>query len=250
MSERVKVIEKGLLLLNVIGNSQEPLSLAEITKETGVPKTTTRRILSTLVDYNYLEYDANQKYKLGMQILKLGISMLNRNKIKTYAREYAKQLRDKTNLTVFVGVLDGFEIIYIEKVSANITMVADVGYRAPAYCTAIGQVFLSDLREEDLEKLLGNNELIARTDRTITDRTVLKEKLQEIKRQGYAIDEREHRDEIRCIAAPIKDHTGKTVAAISVSSVVSLYDENKMSEYINHVKETASQISERLGCQE
>lgn len=247
MTDNVKVLEKSVAILNIIGESKEPLGLAEISKLADMPKTTTRRILTTLVNFNFLEFDESQRYKLGLQILKLGTSMLNSSKLKDCVHDYAKVLRDKTNFTVFVGVLNGFEIIYIDKVAASITMTADVGYRAPAHCTAIGQVLLAHVAEETLDRLLLVNELVKKTEQTITDINQLKSRLRQVREQGYAIDEREHKNEIRCIASPIKDHTGKAVAAISVSSVLSLYDENRMEEYITNIKATAKAISQRLG---
>jgi DNA-binding IclR family transcriptional regulator len=250
MVDNVKVLEKSIVILNTLGESTgRDFSLAEISRLTEMPKTTTRRILNTLVNYNYLEYDENsQKYRLGLQVLKLGVSMLNDFRLKDYIQEYSVMLRDLTNCTVFVGILNGFEVIYVEKVPASITMTADIGYRVPAHCTAMGQVLLSQLDEATLDRLLSENTLVKKTDFTLTDVGMFKDRVRRVREQGYAIDEREHRNEIRCIAAPIKDHTGKAVAAISISNVVTLFDEKRKDQYIEQVIAIAKSISERLGC--
>jgi len=196
-----------------------------------------------------LEQDAESgKYRLGIALFGLGALVRRRMNVSTQARPYLFALREKTNETVHLAILDGAEIMYVYNLESSqaIRMRSDLGVRKPAYCTAEGQAILAFRSPETVEQVIRQG-LLPRTPQTITDPARFMRALDSVRQRGCAIEDEESEIGMRCIAAPIRDDAGEVVAAVAVAGPVSRLAKKAIADFIPHVIETANLISARLG---
>lgn len=225
------------------------INLERLAAATGLPKPTLLRFLGTLVELGYVYRDLNDQYSLTLRMFSIGSKGLAHMDLTQDARPIAEALGSSLMETVHMGVLDEDMAMYVIKIESKYTirMYSRVGKRIPLYCTAIGKVLLADMPPEALETTVGAIELIPFTKTTITDRRSLLAELQRIRSLGFAEDLQEHEEGVRCIAAPVRDHTGATVAGLSVSWPIFRFDEQKRDWYVSKIQESASAISRLLG---
>jgi len=160
------------------------------------------------------------------------------------------KLRDETQKKVHLCVLDGAEVVYFDKVEGHpsLPVISRIGSRAPAYCTGVGKALLSSLPTDQVVELLRKSPLPKRTPTTITDPVQLLEELKKTRDRGYAIDNGEHEEGIKCFAAPIRGYGGETVGAISITGLKRELDDETEAEWLIAVlKKTAAEISQELG---
>ncbi|MFD1177649.1 IclR family transcriptional regulator [Paenibacillus puldeungensis] len=247
----VQSLERALTLLNALSDYPDGIQIARLTEQVGLSKSTTHRLLATLSSMNYVVKDPEtDKYKLGLQILFLSRNILNQNNVVSTARPYLEKLSAEVNETVHLCVEDLGEVTYIDKIESNqtIRMFSRIGSRAPMYCTGVGKVLYAGMAESRLEQLIAQVDFVPKTKNTITSAEALRKEIQKVKQQGYALDDVENEEGIRCIAAPIYNHEGKIVASFSISGPsnrVTLDLVNGM--LIDKVKQTSMEISRSLG---
>lgn len=224
---------------------------AEFSKRLNLNRSTVTRLLYSLEEAGLLERKANSgHYVLTHKLFQIGSVYINLTSLPKEARPHLSQLVSRCNETAHLGLLDGFEVLYIEKVECTrpVRMMSFIGGRLPAYCTGIGKIFLAHLDEEALRTFFQTIELKPFTPRTITDASELRRHLARIRDQGYAIDNAEREPEVKSIAAPVRDKTGKVVAGISLAGPAYRMTEERIAgEFIPAVRKTAKDISERLG---
>jgi DNA-binding IclR family transcriptional regulator len=230
----------------------KPRTLTEISQVIDINKSTTFRLLATLLGLNYLQVDeATGQYRLGLACLELARSYQTGDELLRGAQPELLRLRDVTKETVHLAVLDGMEIVYLEKLEslhAIGLMSSGVGRRAPAYCTGVGKALLSHVDPQVVLDKMEWGKLRRFNERTITEPDELIAHLAMIRQRGYSLDEGEHESEVRCVAAPIFDRTGEVVAAISVSGPRSRMDPvDQNDELINLTLKVADDISAKLG---
>jgi len=162
---------------------------------------------------------------------------------------HLRVLTHVTDETANLSTLSDGRVVYLESVAADraIGLYAPPGSIAPAYCTAMGKVLLSNLGEIELHQWLAEHELTAVTANTVTNSAVLKTQLLEIRNQGYAIDNEEWVEGVRCVAAPIQDYTGRVVAAASVSIPLARFTDDRKQDILRAVKQACTAISKDLG---
>lgn len=216
----VQSIERALTILNKLSEYPNGLQVTRLSEQVGLTKSTVHRLLTTLSNMNYVVKDEEtDKYKLGLQILFLSRNLLNNNDVITVAKPYLEKLSLEVNETVHLCIENLGEIVYIDKIDSNqaVRMFSRIGSRAPMYCTAVGKVLLSGMDQEKVDSILSKTEFIAKTPTTITSKEQLLEEVEKIKIEGYALDNSENEEVLRCIAAPIYDHKGKIIASFSIS---------------------------------
>ena len=206
----VQVLTKAFTILNIIGESREPLTLTQIVNLSGMSKTTVHRLLKSLVAHQYVSIDRHSEYVLGSQIVCLGAKALHTSVAST-GYSIARALYDATKLTVCICTLSGFEIVYLQKIAPRITIKQDVGSTRPAYCTALGKCQLAYLPEEELDRLIETHGLPPMTPNTVCDVAQFKESLKEARRLGYAVNRHEANPQVDGVAAPIFDFSGKCI---------------------------------------
>src|SRR5690606_34699184 len=176
--------------------------------------------LNTLRDLGYVRRDKYDQYSTTLKMFSVGSRALDHMDLNTLTKPIAEDLSAKLGETVHLGIREGNEGIYILKIESRYTirMYSQAGKRLPLYCTAIGKCLLSQMNPEEFEAYLGEEKLVPFTTRTFSDADSLAGELQKVRTEGYAQDQEEHEEGIRCIAAPIRDWSGRIAAAISASS--------------------------------
>lgn len=247
----IRVLDRALRILSLLADGR-PRTLAEISESIELNSSTTFRLLSTLNYYRYLKRsELTGQYQLGLACLELAQGFTSGDNLREVALPELEALRDETKETVHLVVLDRMQVVYIEKIPglhAIGLMSSGVGRHAPAYCTGVGKVLLAYQKEEQVREYYQLKGFHRFTSTTITDMNAMLEQLGLIRTQGYALDQGEHEDEVRCVATPIFNKDGKAVAAISISGPALRLDpiaENQ--PMIEKARETALRISKQLG---
>lgn len=250
-TKTVQSVDRSLAILEALARHREPIALTVLSVKLGLNISTVHRLLNTLIVAGFVEQEPNQgHYRLGLKTFEIGNAALYNLDIRSIAKPYLKELVDRCSETVNLSVLNRGEVVYIDQVeSPNIVkMFAKPGTRGPAYCTASGKVLLAALPPGDLNKIVKENKFYKYTDRTVTDPELLKKELAKVKQRNYAIDLGELEEGVQCVAAPIRNHEGKTIAAISVSGpAVRISQGFPQAELIKLIIEAANRISLQLG---
>jgi IclR family transcriptional regulator, KDG regulon repressor len=253
-SNLVKTIERASLILDVLGRSPQGISIKELSGKTGLPKGTTHRFLASLAYFDYVRQESMTKnYHLGFKLVELGNRLLNQIDLRTEAHPYLIELAELTKETVHMVILDHNEALYVDKVDSSeptggLRMASVVGARIPTHCSAVGKVMLAFLPEERLISIIKDKGLPRRTENTITDIEELKNHLQLIREQGYALDDEENEKGVKCVGAPIRDQDGNIAAAISISVPgIRIRTDTLLTTLKDHLIETAMKISRKLG---
>ncbi|WP_328473410.1 IclR family transcriptional regulator [Actinoplanes sp. NBC_00393] len=227
------------------------LSAREVIERLGLPRTTVHELLVTLVERSYLIAVPGQpvEYRLGMPLFQLGAAFAGRLDLVREAQLVARDVAAECNEAVHVAVLDGTDVIYLVKVDSThpVRMVSAVGRRLPAHCTAVGKILLADLGRADLDAVLAQGPLPGMTPESITDPDRLRDHLEHVRAEGVAADVGESDSAMRCVAAAIRDHSGATVAAMSVSAPIIRWTAQAHLEWTKLVREGAATLSARMG---
>ncbi len=232
-------------------SGESELGAAEIGKRVQLDPSTTFRMLIALEAEGFLERDSvSGKFRLGLACLELGSRFLANSNVRNRALRALEKLRDEFGETAHLCVLDGTEIVYLEKLAGLHPiglMSSHVGGRAPAHCTAVGKVLLAYLSEQELTKRFPQPRLTRYTDFTITDLNLLKIELVKVKANCFAIDNQENEPGVKCVAAPIFDHNG-IIAALSLSGPVDRMDEHiAHGSLIPRLQEVIAEASVNIG---
>ncbi|MEJ2262150.1 MAG: IclR family transcriptional regulator [Anaerolineales bacterium] len=242
---------RGLSILSLFSYETPALTLTEIVEATGINKTTVFRIVATLEKAGYLMRDSDtRRYRPGIKVLQLGFTAISSLDIRQVARPYLVQLSQQVGETVSLSVLDGMEIVYIDRVRNQqiVGVVLGMGSRLPAHCASMGKAMLAHLPPEELRRRLDQAGLKPRTPKSLVDWAALEDELERVRQQGYAINDEELEIGLRAVAAPIWDSSSQVVAAANITgSAAMLSLERLESELALAVRHTADQISRALG---
>ncbi|MGO9322743.1 MAG: IclR family transcriptional regulator [Solirubrobacteraceae bacterium] len=247
-------LERGLAILGCFTPKRPVLGIADIAKELELSRSTTHRYVITLVALGYLEQDASRKYRLGLRVTDLGMSALNSTGLREHAHPYLEELRQRTSYTTSLGVLDGTEVLYVDRVCSfrrgqgKIDLDLHTGSRLPAYCTSIGKLLLANLPEPEQRDLIAEMKLTKRGPNTITSKRALRDELDEIYAAGFAVDDQEFALELYAIAAPVRNEARDVVVAINLAAHSSMITLEELVDALGpHLVSTADRISARLG---
>lgn len=243
-----QTVLKALDVLECVANGDEPLSTLQVARLCGISRPTAYRLLSTLVSRGYLAADG-ARFRLGTQALSLSQKVLASSDLPEVARASMRPLNDLTSETVHLSILQGTEILYIAQVEGrqSISMRCTIGTRNHLHSTAMGKALLAFLPSEEQASLLDRLVLTPCTPATITERDLLIKELANIRKQGFAIDNEEGEAGVRCVGAPIFDHTGHAFAAISISGPAYRLSVDQLNALSRPLIEATRTISARLG---
>lgn len=216
----VQPVVKAIQVLQLVCEAPQPISLNELVKEAGLPKTTVFRYLRSLATKRLIEHDtATDRYRPGIGLWWLSHSSNPYEMLRQVCRPYLQELRDRFNETVNLGVLAASEVLYLDIMESrrSLRMQAQIGSGGHLHSTALGKVILAFLPRPQAEKMLPSV-LSSVTTRTIVDRQRFFEQLEIIRATGYSVDEGEDEEGSCCIAAPIFNDKGHAIAAISLSA--------------------------------
>ncbi|GAB6174834.1 IclR family transcriptional regulator [Paradesulfitobacterium aromaticivorans] len=244
----VQSLRRALGILDVFTFDKSQLSMAEICASVNLPRPTVARLLTTLIDEGYVVRNF-RKYSLGVKLCRLGAIAQRSRELKEVALPVLREMRDCYGETVYIDVVEGLERHCIMSIEGNqaIRIIVPVGQRSPLHAGADGRVLLAYQPEKVIEELIKQKYFTAITDHTITDLKLLKNELQRIRDQGFAVSYGEWVQGSVAISAPIVDETGDVVAGVSMSVPDYRTHEQVIDTYIKAVRDAAVQISKGLG---
>ena len=246
----VRSVVRALDVLIVLSTQTGPMSLADVAEESGLNPSTAFRLLESMRVRGFVrQADGGSGYQLAGRVVDLGSAFLRSVSIWDHARDLADQLAEDVSETASVGVLDQGQVLYIAiaRGQRELGIQSQSGTRQPAYCTALGKVFLADLPWAEAAAILDTEPMIRLTPSTIVGKAEMREELETIRSRGYSVDNEERNAHVVCIAAPITDHTGRTVAAVSISGPAFRIREQGIENVARRVAERAVDASLRLG---
>ncbi len=248
----IQAVSHALDLLEEFKSADsDELGVTELAKRLKLHKNNVFRLLATLEHHGYIEQSpVSGNYRLGIKALELGQTFIQQSGLVQTARPLLESLVHKTNETAYVAILREGQMVYLDVVESGqvIRVVPRVGLRLPVHCTAVGKALLAHSSEDEIKRILPVAALTAFTSRTIMDRTALVEHLNRVRACGYATDNEEYEEGVKCVAVPIFDYTRHPVGAITLSGPSSrMTDDRIQRELAPAVIETARLISHRLG---
>jgi DNA-binding IclR family transcriptional regulator len=242
-------VDRALAILEATAGRPAGLTNSDLSRRLGLPKSSASYILRTLVRRGYLRRDPESgRYRLGLKILSLGRDVLAGLDLGAVALPALRALVERTELTAHLAVLDHGEAVYVEKVDAPgfIKMDTWVGRRMRAHSTAVGKALVANLAKGDLAALVERHGLERRTRRTIVTLQGLHAQLEQVRAQGYAVDDEENNPGARCVAVPVFDGLGEVQAAVGLSGTTSQIQLTALPRLVGLARECARKISRQL----
>ncbi|MFF0449598.1 IclR family transcriptional regulator [Streptomyces sp. NPDC004609] len=224
-------------------------TLTELTSALSMNKSTVLRLLAPLCEVRLVEQDARTgRYRLGSRTAQLGHVYLDHLDLRDTAHDVLEQLTSDTGETSYLVIPDLPEVVYVDKVDSprSVRMHSPIGSRRPAYCTGVGKALLAHAGTEAVNAAIAHG-IPRRTPRTLTTPEALRADLAAIRSRGYAVDDVENEPDIRCVAAPVFDHAGAAVCAVSVSGPAARVTAERVPALGPLVSAAAAEISLRLG---
>lgn len=243
-------VHNAARVLRAFSVQERELGVSDLARRLGLAKSVVHRLLRTLVEERLLEQDADTgRYRLGIKVYELGIAVSSHADLHGAVIPPIDELHQRTGDSVHVAILDGAEVVYVERREAQRTLqpLGEVGHRNFAHSTATGKVLLAHLGPAELDLALGWTELPALTPHTITDPARLREELGRVRERGYAENREESRLSLCSVAAPIRGAASTVVAAVSVVAAADRLSGETGRRYTAATLDTAAQISDRLG---
>jgi DNA-binding IclR family transcriptional regulator len=242
----IQSLDRGLSILEAVATSSDPVTLGQLTELLGIDRSSVFRLANTLKRRGFLANAAGRRdYTLGPSVWRLS-RKYDWSMFVTFCHEHLKALAIKTDETAHLAVREGRRALFIDHHAAASQVIAvsgQTGGFVPLYCTAHGKALLAGLGIADLKVIFGITPLEAYTARTIISINQLAKSCAEIKAKGFAIDDGEFLEEVRCLAAPIRDMDGTVVASIGISAPLARFSEERSRMFARQVSETAKQIS-------
>lgn len=247
----IQVLSRAVRVLYSFSARRPSQTLDGLSERLDINKTTLLRIVRTL-ESEQLLLRSGDHYRLGPRVLGLGNAFLSTVSVHEIAREPMRDLAERSGQTVSLAILDDFHVVYIgiEQAQREVGIQGEIGGRHPAHATGLGKVLLAALDDEALEARVAGRELSRLTHRTIVDPERLVARVRQVRDEGIAVDDEERGIGIRCIAAPIRDHRGDTVAAVSVAGPIFHMTDDALERIRGQLLETAEEISRLHGYDE
>jgi DNA-binding IclR family transcriptional regulator len=246
----VRSVGRTIDILEELANNPRGIGLLDLSKRTGLHKSTVHRLLSVLIDRGYVQKaDRGQGYTLGLHMVELANSYLNSLDLKIEARLCMYELTEATRHTVFLALLHGRDVVYIDKTEtfSSLRRFSIIGTRVPVHCTSLGKALLMDRSQDDLAEFFHGYDFKSLTPNTVTSRDAFFRSLEACRSRGYTVDDEEHERGVRCVGAPVYDYAGGIIAAVSLSGLADTIPREKIPELGNKIMQTAQEISLRMG---
>lgn len=244
-------ILRGIEVLRFVGESDEPVTIAEISKFLDIPKTSVFNIVNTLLSEKFLVINNARlkSYELGIGVFELGSLYLNKTELTKISSSILENLSNKVGETVFLAVANDNELVYLDKRESkgNLRTTGNLGSRISMYSTSLGKAILATYNDAQLNKYFDEVTLVPKTSNTITDKVLLLDNLNSIRERGYSISNEENEDGLFCIAVPIYNRVSQVIAAVSISTLKIKISAERIDEYKEYLTMAALDISKKLG---
>ncbi len=246
----MKSLNKALDIIDAV-DKLGSAGIREISSITGFPPATTHRIASTLVKRRYFNQDpVTKNYSLSLRFLELGTKVQQQFDLPTIARPHLQQLMSETGESANLAIWDGDSVVYLDQVQSDKSMLkifTRLGTRVPLYSTGVGKMLLSRWSKPKLDSYLKRTKLISYTPNTLVSRSKILKELDRISERGFAVDNEEMEEGVRCVAALVFDHRQRIAAAVSISGAAMRITPDRIENFGEKVKQCALDISRDLG---
>lgn len=246
----IQSVERALKILDLFDERERELSITEISKRMNLHKSTVHSLLKTLQAHRYIaQNEENGRYLLGLKLFERGNMVVSYLDMRNVARKHLEWLSATTNLTIHLVVIDGKEGVYVDKVEGSgVTVVySRIGRRVPIHTSAVGKSLVATKTDSELDQLLEGYEYTRPTNKSVSSKEEFLAEIEHARIAGYSIDNEENEPGIICFAVPVKDYSGKVIAAISMSMPASIASNETREYYVGILKECSSKISQGLG---
>jgi IclR family KDG regulon transcriptional repressor len=251
----VRALSRGLHILEILASHSQGLSLSAIARKSGLAKSSTHRLLQTLIMNGYVRQDTenSDNYFPSFKLLTLSSQLIQHTDLTVIAHPHLEFLAEMTGETVHLVLLDHDHAVYVAKVESPnpIRMYSQIGHRAPLHCTGVGKAILAFMPEEHQNAVL-KGDLPRYTANTLSDPGALRAHLEQIRCHGYAIDNGEHEENVRCIAMPLLTSAGRVVGAVSIAAVSYRVDLPTLESWqpllAEHVHQLNTELAHYLDC--
>ncbi|WP_033827579.1 IclR family transcriptional regulator [Bacillus andreraoultii] len=246
----IQSVDRALNIIDLFDEFTPELKITEISEKMNLHKSTVHSLLKTLEKHQYIDQNPeNGKYRLGLKLIERGNCVISTIDIRQVSRTFLLDLSKKTGQTVHLGILNDTEGVYIDKIEGESAIIrfSKIGKGIPLHATAIGKVLLAFQEPKETYNLLKDYQFTEQTEHSITERDKFLAELEVVHQQGYAVDNQENELGVRCIAAPLLNYENKVLGGISISTLISQVDDEKLAKYIKLLKQTSLEISKKLG---
>jgi IclR family KDG regulon transcriptional repressor len=246
----IAAVQNALNILNLFDEAHPELGNTEIAKILHMDPGTVAGQVYTLKLNKYLDQNpVNHKYRLGLKLVERAHVLLNQLDLRKIVAPYLEELRDWCGESVNLAIIDNQEVVYIERLFGYhaLGIRSELGKRAPIHSTALGKAIAANLPARELAQILDGYEFSAVTERTITNLAAFEEELLKVRASGFGVDDEENEVGGRCVSAPVFNHTGFPIAAISLTCPVQRLPVEKVPEFGARVVQVANRISHDIG---
>ena len=247
----ITALQRGLQLLQLFSTSEKGLTASQVAKLSRLPVSTVHRFLVNLENSGFLNCSESGVYHLGITCFSIGHAALGQLDIRRLSLPYLRDLNAQTRETIHLTVRQGLSAVYVEKLDSPepLRIYSRIGSSVPLYCTGVGKVMLAHLPAAELAAILPKLDLRRITPNSIGNLQELQTHLQRVRRNGYACDLEENEPHVRCVAAPIWDHTGAVNAALSITGPAVRMSVTRLRQLAPLVQNAGMKISRELGYQ-
>ena len=238
---KVQALDRAFAVLDLLGESETPLGLAQVAASLQLHKSTAHRFLMVLERHRMVERTTTGKFRLGLRLFDFGNRAIEQYDL--------RRLVGETEETAHLAVLEASRVIYIDKIepARSVRMITRIGASNPVHCTSVGKAILAFLPEERAAEVVKRLRFERFTNRTIQTAEALKTEMEKTRRRGYAVDDEEFEEGLRCIAVPLLDAQRQPVAAVSISGPSFRVTAQKLPSIANHLLQCVRGISVDMG---
>jgi IclR family acetate operon transcriptional repressor len=245
----ITALQRGLRLLHLFSESPRGLTAKQVASLSRLPVSTVHRFLANLVTSGFLSCDGDGSYHLGIACFAIGQAAVGQLDIRRLSLPYLKELNQQTRETIHLTVRHGLAAVYVEKLDSPepLRIHSRIGAAVPLYCSAVGKVMLAYTPEEERERILPELTIKRLTQNTVGNLQELRAELYRVHKNGYACDLEENEMHIRCLAAPIWDHTGSVQSSVSITAPTVRMPVTRLRQLAPLIQSAGLQISRELG---
>lgn len=249
----VQSLARALTILEVLGEDDDGYRLSDLAERVGLPASTTHRLLTTLEQKRFVQFDREGGlWHIGVQCFSVGSVFLRRRNLVAQSLPVMRRLRDDVGETANLGVVDQGEVVFLTQVESRQMMraITRPGGRAPMHCSGVGKALLAALPEAEVAEILRTRGLVRLTPKSIARPAQLHDALAKIRKARFAVDDEEHAVGLRCVAAAVYDEHATPIAAISISGPTARIPDRQIAEYGRVVRAAAADVTAALGGRE
>jgi DNA-binding IclR family transcriptional regulator len=247
----ITALQRGLRLLHLFSESPRGLTAKQVASLSRLPVSTVHRFLANLVTAGFLNRDGEGTHSLGIACFSIGQAALGQLDIRRLSLPYLRELNQQTRETIHLTVRHGLSAVYVEKLDSPepLRIHSRIGAAVPLYCTAVGKVMLAYMPEDEQQRILPDLNLQRQTSNSVGSLQELKTELYRVRKNGYACDLEENERHIRCVAAPIWDHTGSVQSSLSITAPTVRMPVARLRQLAPMIQRAGLQVSAELGYQ-